>query len=115
MRGELAIGYPAEEILRYTEENDVDLIMMASHGLSGVRRWVLGSVADKVLRASGVPVWLVRAGVTEEIAYDKWPSKTILVPLDGSELAEAVLPHAEAVAKQRGAEIIEIVLLVFMT
>jgi nucleotide-binding universal stress UspA family protein len=111
VRGELAAGYPADEILRYAEENDVDLILMATHGLSGIRRWVMGSVADKVLRASRVPVWLVRAGIPEGIVYDKWPKRTILVPLDGSELAEAVLPHVEALAKQRGPELVEVVLL----
>ena len=110
VRGELAAGYPAEEILRYAENNDIDLILMATHGRSGVRRWVMGSVADKVLRASRVPVWLVRAGLPEGIVYDKWPKRTILVPLDGSELAEAVLPHVMALAKQRGPEITDVVL-----
>ena len=111
VRGELAEGYPAEEILRYADENDIDLILMATHGRSGVKRWVMGSVADKVLRASNVPVWLVRAGVTGQIAYDKWPRRTILVPLDGSELAEAVLPHVEVLAEQRDTELVDVVLL----
>ncbi|MBA7608711.1 hypothetical protein ES703_15893 [subsurface metagenome] len=110
-RGELAVGRPAEEILRYADENDIDLILIATHGRSGIRRWAMGSVADKVLRASKVPVWLVRAGIPEEIVYDKWPSRTILVPLDGSELAESVLPHVEALAKQRDAELVDVVLL----
>jgi len=110
VQGEVAEGYPAEEILRYADKNDVDLILIATHGRSGVRRWAMGSVADKVLRASKVPVWLARAGIHEEIVYDKWPKRTVLVPLDGSELAESVLPHAEALAKQRGAELVEVVL-----
>jgi nucleotide-binding universal stress UspA family protein len=109
--GELAVGYPAEEILRFAAEKDTDLILMATHGRSGIKRWVMGSVADKVLRASRVPVWLVRAGIPEGIVYDKWPKRTILVPLDGSELAEAVLPHVEALAKQQSAELVEVVLL----
>lgn len=111
VRGELAVGYPAEEILRYADENDIDLILMATRGRSGIRRWVMGSVADKVLQASSVPVWLVRAGLPEEIVYDKWPRRTILAPLDGSKLAEAVLPHVEALAKQRGAELVDVILL----
>jgi len=110
-RAEVAVGHPAEEILRYADENDIDLILMATHGRSGVGRWAMGSVADKVLRASIVPVWLVRAGIPEEIVYDKWPRRTMLVPLDGSELAEAVLPHVEALAKQRGTELVDVVLL----
>jgi nucleotide-binding universal stress UspA family protein len=110
-RGELAVGYPAEEILRYADNNNIDLILIATHGRSGVKRWAVGSVADKVLSASKVPVWLVRADIPEEVVHDEWPKRTVLVPLDGSELAESVLPHVEALAKQRGAELVEVVLL----
>lgn len=111
VRGEVATGYPAEEIIRYAEANHVDLILMATHGRSGIKRWTMGSVADKVLRVSKVPVWLVRAGVPKEIVYDQLPTRKILVLLDGSELAESVLPHVEAVAKQQGAGPVEVVLL----
>ena len=110
-RGELAVGHPAEEILRYADENDIDFILMATHGRSGIRRWAMGSVADKVLRAAKVPVWLVRAGVPEDIVHDQRLSRTMVVPLDGSELAESVFPHVEALAMQRGAGLVNIVLL----
>ena len=110
-RCEVVVGHPADEILRYAEENDIDLIVMATHGRSGIKRWAIGSVADKVLSASKIPVCLVRAGVPEEISYDKWPRVTILVPLDGSELAESVLPYFEVLAKQRGAKLVDMVLL----
>jgi nucleotide-binding universal stress UspA family protein len=111
VQGEVVEGYPAEEILRYADEKEIDFILMATHGYSGVKRWALGSVAEKVLHVSKVPVWLVRASVPEQTIADTWSSRTILVPLDGSELAEGVLPHAEAIAKQRGTELVEIVLL----
>ncbi len=111
VRGEIAMGYHADEILRYADENAVDLILMATHGRSGIKRWVMGSVADKVLQASRVPVWLVRAGIQEETPYDQWPSKTMIVPLDGSEMAEAVLPHVAALAKQPGTEPASVALL----
>ncbi len=110
VRGELVAGYPAEEILRYADENDIGFILMATHGRSGIRRWVLGSVAEKILQASKIPVWLVRAGVPAEVVYDKWPRITMLVPLDGSELAEAVLPHVKTLAKQQGIEQMDVVL-----
>ena len=109
--GEVVVGHPAEEILRYAEDNDIDIILLATHGRSGVKRWAIGSVADKVLRASKVPVWLVRASTLEEIVHDKWPNRMMLVPLDGSKLAESVLTHVEALAKQRGAELCDVVLL----
>ncbi len=111
VRGELAEGYAAEEILHYVDENKVDLILIAAHGRSGRKRWTMGSVADKILGASKVLVWLVRTGIPDETPYDKWPSKTILVPLDGSELAESVLPHVEILAKQRGTEPLDVALL----
>jgi nucleotide-binding universal stress UspA family protein len=107
----VTVGYPAEQILRYVDENEVDLILMATHGRSGIMRWVLGSVADKVLRASTVPVFLIRAGIPDDVAYDKWPKTTMLVPLDGSKLAESVLPHVEVLAKQRGLDSVEVSLL----
>jgi len=110
--GELAVGsFPAEEILRYADENDIDLILLATHGRSGIRRWTMGNMADKVIHSSKNPVWLVRASMPEDVVYDKWQRKTILVPLDGSEMAESVLPHVEALAKQRDAELVDVVLL----
>ena len=71
----------------------------------------MGSVAIKVLRASSVPVWLVRAGIPYEIVHDRYPRITVLVPLDGSELAEVVFPHLEALAEQRGIDRVDVVLL----
>ena len=111
VKSELVVGHPADEILRFTEENDVDLILMASHGRSGIRRWAMGSVADKILRASKAPILLVRPEAPAETPYDKWPSRTIITPLDGTELAESALAHVEALAKQRGTEPVEVVLL----
>jgi nucleotide-binding universal stress UspA family protein len=56
------IGAVAESIIEYAEANHVDLIAMCTHGRTGLRRWTLGSVADRVLRAGGIPILLVRAG-----------------------------------------------------
>ncbi len=111
VHGELADGHYADEILRFAEEREVELILMASHGRSGIRRWRMGSVADKVLRASKLPVLFVHAGVTDAVPYDKWPSKSLIVPLDGSEKAESVLPHVETLATQRAIEPIAVTLL----
>jgi nucleotide-binding universal stress UspA family protein len=51
-------GKPAEEIIRYAQTTGVDLIIMSTHGRSGVSRWVLGSVADKIIRHSDIPILL---------------------------------------------------------
>lgn len=58
------VGPPAETIVDYASKHDVSLIVMSTHGRSGVARWVYGSVADKVLRAAPCPVLLVRATPT---------------------------------------------------
>ncbi len=55
----LAYGNPAEEILKYAKKNQVDLIIMTTHGRSGISRWVFGSVADRILRHSPVPVLII--------------------------------------------------------
>jgi nucleotide-binding universal stress UspA family protein len=55
------MGGVAEAILDYADANQIDLIAMCTHGRSGLARWALGSVADRVLRARNVPLLLVRA------------------------------------------------------
>ena len=60
VKTESCLGKPADEIINYANENNVDLIIMASHGRAGVSRWAYGSVADKVLRSSCVPVLLIK-------------------------------------------------------
>jgi nucleotide-binding universal stress UspA family protein len=52
---------PAEAIASYAEQNGADIIVMSSHGRSGPSRWAHGSVADKVLRSSRIPVLMIRA------------------------------------------------------
>jgi nucleotide-binding universal stress UspA family protein len=61
VRTEVLFWPPAEAIASYAEDNGADIIVMSSHGRSGPSRWAHGSVADKVLRASHVPVLIVRA------------------------------------------------------
>jgi nucleotide-binding universal stress UspA family protein len=88
-------GRPADEILAFASEVDADLIAMSAHGRSGISRWVLGSVADRVLHGAMCPVLIVRARSQQvQPTYQH-----ILVPLDGSELAEQVLPHVSALIR----------------
>ena len=65
LHSEILFGRAAESLADYTKENDIDLVVIATHGRSGVTRWVRGSVADKVLRSSNVPVLMVRAPGTK--------------------------------------------------
>lgn len=61
-------GFPAEEILTHARRNGADLIAMATHGRTGPARWVLGSVAEQVLRHADIPVLLFRV---PRIAHEK--------------------------------------------
>ena len=111
VRGELLAGYPADEIVPYVDKNNINLILMATHGYSGINRWAMGSVAYKVMRSVKVPVLLIRAGITEEMISEKMCGGTILVPLDGTKRAESVLPHVQELVKQFGEDEMEVVLL----
>jgi nucleotide-binding universal stress UspA family protein len=53
-------GEVANQMVEYIEKSGVDLLLIATHGRSGVSRWVWGSVADKLLRSSCIPVFVVR-------------------------------------------------------
>ena len=61
LQTEVIVGKVADSLVDYTEANDIDLILMATHGRSGIGRWVRGSIADRILRSSRVPVLMVRA------------------------------------------------------
>jgi nucleotide-binding universal stress UspA family protein len=54
------VGNVAEELVHFAEEEDADLIIMASHGRSGISHWAIGSVAEKVFRATNIPLLLVK-------------------------------------------------------
>ncbi len=89
------IKEPAEEIVDYADKENIDLIIMATHGRTGIGRWTLGSTANKVVRAAKRPLLLIRAGAG---AVGRVRLETILVTLDGSKYAEEALPHAESIA-----------------
>lgn len=62
------VGKPVKKIAEYVANCDVDLIIMATHGFSGIHRWMRGSVADEILHSAMVPVLLVKP-------KDKTPDK----------------------------------------
>lgn len=75
-----AVGQAREEIALTAQRHKVDLLVMASHGRSGLGRWLLGSVAESVLRIAPCPVLLLRPTVKTSAH----PFQQILVPVDGS-------------------------------
>ena len=111
VRGEVVTGRAPDEILRYARDKGIDLMVMSTHGRTGIRRWVLGSVADEVLRQATVPVLLVRPDMAGRGQLEKWTDISVIVPLDGSALAESVLPHVQALAQRVGKEMLNVLLL----
>jgi nucleotide-binding universal stress UspA family protein len=95
------VGRPADEVLDAAK--GVDLILIATHGRSGIARWWLGSVADQVIKESSCPTLVIGPNVDIDLASYK--VRRILVPLDGSEMAERALPIAIWIAKLTGAEL----------
>ncbi len=104
-------GKPAEEIIGHAREKGYDFILMATHGRSGVGRWLMGSVSEKVLRASDVPILMVRTGEHLDASRVETLGNSLLVTLDGSQHAEASLPYVETIARQCGLSNPKIVLM----
>ena len=96
-------GHPAEAILERTSKDRDTLIAMATHGRSGAKRWLLGSVAEKVLRGTTNPLFLVRAAAAK--ASPQRIINSIVVPLDGSSLAEQILPTVSIWAQALDVEV----------
>jgi nucleotide-binding universal stress UspA family protein len=93
-------GNAADKILDYLSEIEIDLIIMATHGRSGITRWWMGSVAEKVISEATAPVLLVQSKRRRATtAADRpAPIHKILAPLDGSDVGESALPYAETIA-----------------
>jgi nucleotide-binding universal stress UspA family protein len=98
-------GIPAEVIIEKAAADQTTLISMATHGHSGIRRWLLGSVAEKVLRGATNPLLLIRAAEAAKTLGEA-SLRAVIVPLDGSELAERALPTAAELATQLKLEVI---------
>ena len=86
-------GSPHAALLDYEQEIRADLVVLATHGRTGLARFALGSVADRMVREGAAPVLMVRSFGREVTAVDR-----ALVPLDGSSLSERSLPMVEALA-----------------
>lgn len=93
-------GIPYETILSYADEHEVDLISMGTHGRTGLDRLLLGSVTERVVRTSDIPVLTSRLEPDDHGGYDQ-----ILIPTDGSEAATAAIDHGLAIAEQYDATI----------
>ena len=108
-RADMTVGDPASEIVAYACEQGVGLIVMSTTGRTGLAHVALGSVTERVVRHAPCAVLTVRhdgSAAPSRLAACAPPRlRRILVPLDGSALAEAVLPRIMALAKRHGAEL----------
>jgi nucleotide-binding universal stress UspA family protein len=97
---------PAAHVLeRYAKQNEIDLIVISSHGRRGLARLSLGSVTDSLIRGTTIPVLVVKPNasyLTPEVSQE---FHRIIVPLDGSSLAERILDPVIPLAKLEGKEI----------
>jgi nucleotide-binding universal stress UspA family protein len=101
----LLTGPPAETLATMAADATDSLLVLATHGRSGLGRWVFGSVAQGVLAVADVPVLLVRAWEPRRPLIPPGRPPRILVPLDGSRFAEAALPWAIQLARMLKGEV----------
>ncbi|MFN8526736.1 MAG: universal stress protein [Chloroflexota bacterium] len=95
---------PAVAILDAAKRQSADLIVMSTHGRGGLGRWIYGSVADWVLREAQTPILLVPAGSIRAWQPDRSPK--VLLPLDGSDLAESTIATLNNVAPTANADLV---------
>jgi nucleotide-binding universal stress UspA family protein len=101
----MLLGGPvADSLHEYAAERQADLIVMTTHGRGALSRFWLGSIADALMRRAAMPVLLVRPQERPLDIVHEPAIKHILVPLDGSPLAEYILPHATALGRLVRAE-----------
>ena len=102
----VVFGRPAEEIVRIAGDTGCDLIAMSTHGRTPLVRGVLGSVTDKVLRSVDVPLLTISPDAAHRYRQDSGADEQLIVPLDGSRLAEAALPYTEYLAQGLTAKVL---------
>lgn len=104
---EVLVGDPAETIVEHARRIDAELVVMATHGRTGLSRFVRGSVAESVIRACSIPVLVANPRAVDTRGHDgRLRIERVLVPLDGSETAAEILPVVESIARPCEAEVL---------
>ncbi|MDP2673681.1 MAG: universal stress protein [Dehalococcoidia bacterium] len=102
---EVRAGHPAFEIMLAAAELDADFVVMASHGRRGATERRRGSVADKVLRGSTVPVLVIGPAILQNPPSGPVGVRSLVLPLDGSRESESAVGVAVEIARAMGAQI----------
>jgi len=100
------VGELAQEIIDYAEESSISLVVMTTHGRSGIMPWAMGSIANRVLPRIKIPILLIRAEVPSSKVGEGGGFSRILVTLDGSEAGEAALLYVRELAEKLSSEVI---------
>lgn len=95
----IGTGTAVDTIVRVVDEQRVDLIVMTTRGRSGIARGILGSVTDAVISEVSIPVYVVRSDTAKSAEASSGSDSSVIVPLDGSELAETALDTAISFAQ----------------
>jgi len=96
-------GDAPDQIIDFAERNGIDLIIMSTHGKTGISRWPMGDTCNKVLHESYVPLLLIRGLAT---VLGETSTHCILVPLDGSRRSEATIPYIASLINTGGSQVI---------
>jgi nucleotide-binding universal stress UspA family protein len=102
---DLLAGPVADVLEDYAKRHEVDLIVISTHGRSGISRMSLGSVTDSLIRHTSIPVLVVKPPTSYLNPRAGDDFKRVVVPLDGSTLAEQILPRVTQLATLEEAEI----------
>jgi nucleotide-binding universal stress UspA family protein len=101
-RTEVVQGNPAPTIVEYADQYDYDLVVLPTHGREGISRYLIGSVTEKVVRLSSVPVLTARMLPDEQLTF---PYENILIPTDGSPVATRAINHGLSLASTLNATV----------
>jgi len=99
-------GNPAQQIIEFARQENVELIIMSSHGSSGLSQWNINSVVQKVLLKAFMPIMIIRSYQESYESLDGLKYKRLLLPLDGSKRAECVLSLAKSISAVHDSKIL---------
>src|SRR5512140_595107 len=99
-------GSAAERVIEYAHDNGVDLVVLSSHGYSGLSGWNISGIVQKIVLRIYRPVLVVRAYQPISPELENFRYRRLMVPLDGTQRAECILPWASQLAVKHEAQLL---------
>lgn len=97
-------GDPAREVVKFADENKVDVIMLPTHGVGAFRRYIIGSTSAKILHDAHCPVWTA-VHAEEAVPLDGTGIRNVVCGIDLGPLSETVVSYADQFVKHTGADL----------